>query len=179
MSWQAAMNDRMSLSAVLLDGNAREAEIFLRHRNGHRVPVTVRVLPMRNRDGAIVGAVEVFSDSTVKKQTEKRIGELGRTGLPRFTDQSGNRRYLELKVEQALQEHREFDRKYGLLLLDLDRFKHVNDTYGHASASAMLNVVAETLVQSLRVVDLVGRWGGEEFVVLLPDVSALVLGDLA
>lgn len=167
------------LSAVLLDGNAREAEIFLRHSNGHRVPVSVRVLPMRNRDGAIVGAVEVFSDSTVKKQTEKRIGELEGLAFRDSLTNLQNRRYLELKVEQALQEHREFDREYGLLLLDLDRFKHVNDTYGHDIGDAMLNVVAETLVQSLRAVDLVGRWGGEEFVVLLPDVSALVLGDLA
>lgn len=167
------------LSAVLLDGKAREAEIFLRHSNGHRVPISVRVLPMRNKDGSIVGAVEVFSDSTMKQQTEKRIGELEGLAFRDSLTNLQNRRYLELKVEQALEEHKGFGRDYGLLLLDLDRFKHVNDTYGHESGDAILNVVAETLVQSLRTVDLVGRWGGEEFLVLLPDVSASFLGDLA
>ncbi len=167
------------LSSVIADGQAREAEFYLRHKNGHRVPISVRVLPMRDGNGAIVGAVEVFSDSTAKKRAEKRAGELENlafhdplTGLP-------NRRYMELKVEQALQDLQQFDRQCGLLLFDLDGFKQVNDTHGHEVGDAMLKAVAETLAQSLRPADLVGRWGGEEFLVLMTDVQARALGDLA
>lgn len=64
------------LSKVMLDGKAREAEIYLRHKEGHRVRVTVRVLPMRDSAGEIVGAVEVFSDTTVKHRVDKRVSEL-------------------------------------------------------------------------------------------------------
>lgn len=167
------------LSKVMLDGQAREAEIYLRHKQGHRVPVTVRVLPMRNSAGDIVGAVEVFSDSTVKDRVDKRVSELEHmafrdslTGLP-------NRRYLELKVEQALEEHQRFGRLYGLLMFDVDQFKSVNDAHGHDIGDALLKVIAQTLTQGLRTVDIVGRWGGEEFLVLMPDLDAVGLGDLA
>jgi diguanylate cyclase (GGDEF)-like protein/PAS domain S-box-containing protein len=167
------------LSSVILDGHPRTAEFYLRHKQGHRVPVSVRVLPMRNREGKIVGAVEVFGDSSARKKVENRVIELEQlafrdplTGLP-------NRRHIELKVEQGLQEHIRLGRLYGLLMLDVDRFKKVNDTHGHDVGDALLKVVGETMVQGLRTNDIVGRWGGEEFLVLMPDVNAVGLGDLA
>jgi diguanylate cyclase (GGDEF)-like protein/PAS domain S-box-containing protein len=167
------------LRSVLVDGQPREVEIYLRHKEGYRIPVRVRALPMRDSAGDIVGAVEVFSDSTATKKVEKRVGELEQlafrdalTGLP-------NRRYLQLKVEQALEEHRRFARPYGLLMFDVDRFKQVNDTHGHDVGDGLLKTVSKTLVQGLRTVDIVGRWGGEEFLVLMPDLDAVGLGDLA
>jgi len=70
-------------------------------------------------------------------------------------------------------------RLYGLLMFDLDHFKRVNDTHGHEAGDALLKAVGQTLLQGLRPIDIVGRWGGEEFLVLMPDVNALGLGDLA
>jgi len=172
-------SDGCPLSGVMRDGQPRIAEFFLRHKSGHRVPVSVRVVPMRNSAGTIVGAAEIFSDSAVKLKFESRISELERmafrdtlTGLP-------NRRHIELKVEQGLQEHRRLGRLYGLLMFDLDRFKQVNDTHGHEVGDSLLKAVAETTVRGLRPADIVGRWGGEEFLVLAPDVDALALGDVA
>jgi diguanylate cyclase (GGDEF)-like protein len=166
------------VSAVLADGKNRQSEIFLRHKGGYRLPVSVRVLPMRNGDGTIVGAMQVYTDAR-KKNAETRVVELERlafrdalTGLP-------NRRFMELKVEQGLEEHIRFDRLYGLLLFDLDRFKSVNDSHGHDVGDALLKAVSETLSHGLRPVDIVGRWGGEEFLVLMPDLDAIGLGDLA
>ena len=167
------------LHGVMLDGQPRQMEVYLQHKEGYRVPVTVRAFPMRNGLGTIVGAVEVFQDASHHRRVEKRVNELERlafsdtlTGLP-------NRRYLEMKVDQALQEHRSLDRAYGLLMFDLDRFKTVNDSYGHGAGDALLKVAAESLTRGLRPGDLVGRWGGEEFVALLPDLNAVGLGDLA
>ena len=167
------------LSQAIADGKPREAELFLRHQQGHRVPISVRVLPMRNRAGMIVGAVEVFGDSTAKRRTEKRLTELEKLSFRDPLTDLPNRRYLQLKVEQAMQEHDQFHRLYGLLMFDLDRFKEVNDTYGHDAGDALLKAVGETLVHALRPIDMAGRWGGEEFLVLLPDVDAIALGDLA
>jgi PAS domain S-box-containing protein len=108
--------DGCPLHDVILDGQPRETELYLRHKDGSRVPVRVRALPMRNRRGEIVGAVEVFSDSTARKKAEKRANELEQlafrdalTGLP-------NRRYIAMKVEQGLEEHRRFGRLFGLLM---------------------------------------------------------------
>jgi diguanylate cyclase (GGDEF)-like protein/PAS domain S-box-containing protein len=166
------------LSKAMADGELKEAEVYLRHKSGHRVPISVRVLPVRNSADEIVGAVEVFSDSTAKRRAEKRTSELETLAFRDSLTGLSNRRYMELKVEQALQDHQQFGREYGLLLFDLDRFKRVNDMYGHDAGDALLQGVAATLVASLRPADLVGRWGGEEFLVLMTDVNALGLGDL-
>lgn len=171
--------DGCPLTRVMRDGQPRTAAFYLRHKLGHRLPVAVRVFPIRNSDGAIVGAVEVFSDSTVKMKFEKRVRELEQlafsdnlTGLP-------NRRHIELKVEQALQDQQRLGRLYGLLMFDVDRFKQVNDTHGHDVGDALLKAVGGSVGHGLRPVDIVGRWGGEEFLVLAPDVDALRLGDVA
>ena len=167
------------LSSVMADGQARHIEVYLRHKSGHRVPMSLRVLPMRDSVGEIVGAVEVFSDATAMQRAEKRVSELEGLAYRDSLTNLPNRRYMELKVAQALQDHQQLSREFGLLLLDLDRFKQVNDNHGHDLGDAMLKVVAQTLVGTLRPVDLVGRWGGEEFLVLLADVQATALGDLA
>jgi len=167
------------LSQVMFDGQPRQMDVYLHHKQGHRVPVSVRALPLRNSEGKIVGAVEVFSNSTVLKNTEKRVRELENlafrdalTGLP-------TRRFMEMKLQQSLQEHRSFSRVCGLLMFDLDGFKRINDTHGHEFGDAILKAVAHSLMEGLRPVDIVGRWGGEEFLVLMPDLNATELGDLA
>lgn len=167
------------LSRVMADGQPTEAEFYLRHKSGHRVPISVRVVPMRNSSGAVVGAVEVFTDITSKERVEKRARELENLAFRDPLTHLPNRRYLELKVAQSLQDHQQFGREYGLLLLDLDRFKQVNDNYGHGTGDALLRAVAETLEHTMRSVDVVGRWGAAEFLVLISDVNAMALGDLA
>ncbi len=101
------------LAATIADGQRREAEIYLRHKLGHRLPVSVRATPIRDSAGNIVGAVEVFNDISAKKTVERRASELERlafrdvlTGLP-------NRRYIELKVEQAIRQYRSSGRGCG------------------------------------------------------------------
>ena len=167
------------LAATIVDGERREAEIYLRHKLGHRVPIWVRVAPIKDNAGRIVGAVEVFSDISAKKQIERRAGELeslafrdALTGVP-------NRLYLELKVEQAIQEVEQLGRIIGLLMIDVDHFKQVNDTYGHETGDATLRTVCNTLTHNMRPGDTVGRWGGEEFLTLAVDVSASGLATFA
>ena len=167
------------VDGAMQDPESGIAEFYLRHKRGYRSPVSVRALPIRNSTGNIVGAVEVFSDSTVKLKFDKRVTELEQlafrdalTGLP-------NRRYIELKVEYGLQDHQRLGRLYGLLMFDLDHFKQVNDSHGHEAGDAMLRAIGESVSRGLRPDDIVGRWGGEEFLVLAPDVDALTLGDLA
>lgn len=166
------------LTRVIQDGQPRTAEFYLRHRQGHRVPVNVRVMPMKDSQGLVIGAVEVFSHGDAE-YSEKRVTELehiafrdGLTNLP-------NRRYLQMKVEQALQEHQQFDRRYGLVMVDLDGFKKVNDTHGHNLGDTLLKTVAKTLVAGQRKSDIIGRWGGEEFLLVMPDLEAIGLGESA
>lgn len=166
------------LSHVMLDGQPRTLDLYLRHKDGHRVAVNIRALPLRNNEGSIVGAVEIFAH-VQPRETENRITELEHLAFRDSLTALPNRRLLELKIEHILKEHRELGRRYGILMVDVDRFKHVNDTYGHDVGDSLLKSVSATLVQGLRPQDIVGRWGGEEFLVLLPDLDAVSLGDLA
>jgi len=167
------------LSSTLQDGGRHAAEVYLRHKRGHRVPVNVRVSPVRDRVGQIIGAVEVFTDITAKKSVERRARELETLAYIDPLTGISNRRHIEMLVDQAVQESREFQRKIGMLLFDIDHFKNVNDAYGHPVGDIVLKTVADTLAHSLRPNDSIGRWGGEEFLMLAKDVDAAGLKAIA
>lgn len=167
------------LASTLLDGQRREADVFLRHKLGHRVPVSVRVAPITDRSGQVVGAVEVFNDVSARKRVERRVHELESMAFRDTLTRLPNRRYIELKVKQAFEEMQQFGRHFGLLMFDVDHFKQVNDRHGHGSGDGVLKVISETMSKSLRENDIVGRWGGEEFLAVLFDVDAGLLRHLA
>lgn len=153
------------------DGAPREAEVFLHHRDGHRVPVLARISPIRDENGTIIGAVEVFSDNSEKLASQSLIEDLQEkafqdtlTGLP-------NRRFLEKFICTRLDEMNRYSWPFGLVFLDIDRFKLINDSYGHDMGDEVLRMVARTLTHCSRSFDTVGRWGGEEFVVVVVNVD--------
>jgi diguanylate cyclase (GGDEF)-like protein/PAS domain S-box-containing protein len=167
------------LAATIDDGKRRDAEVYLRHKLGHRVPVSVRVAPIKDNDGVIVGAVEVFSDITSKKTIERRAHDLeSEAYLDPLTGLS-NRRHITMAVTHAMQEMDEFGTRAGLLVIDVDEFKEVNDKFGHSAGDEVLKTVAETLSHALRPQDLLGRWGGDEFLVLARGVDIETLKKLA
>jgi diguanylate cyclase (GGDEF)-like protein/PAS domain S-box-containing protein len=167
------------LAATLEDGKAREAEVFLHHKHGRRIPVAVRVSPVVDDSGKLIGAVEVFSSIAGQKELERRAKELEELAYRDSLTGLSNRRHIELKLRQALQEVHEFRRKTGLLLLDIDGFKRVNDMYGHPAGDAVLKVVGERLTKTLGPCGIAGRWGGEEFLLVVPDANLLELEALA
>lgn len=159
------------LELTLRDGNPREAQVLLHHKQGHRVPVTVRISCLRDESGAIIGAVEEFSDATSHLRMLCELNELkDRTRLDLLTG-LGNRSAAEQEFKHRLGELKRLGRAFGLLFIDIDKFKVVNDTYGHAVGDRVLVMVAKTLDSALRGVDTVCRWGGEEFIALVPQVN--------
>lgn len=159
------------LLATLQDGRFREADVYLRHKEGHRVPVVVRVSPIRDSEGRIIGAVEIFSDDASRHAFLKKLQELERLSLSDPLTGVGNRRYVEMNVRAMLNEMVRYGWSFGLLLVDIDYFKRVNDSYGHDLGDRVLKMVAETLAKNVRPFDVVGRWGGEEFVALIANVD--------
>ena len=167
------------LSYTLADGARREAEIFLQHKAGYRVPVSVRTSPVIDSSGAVIGAAEIFTDVSDKKKLERRAATLQKMALNDVLTGIPNRRYTQLRVRQAIQETRHFGRSIGILMFDLDHFKRVNDTYGHDLGDAVLQTASRTLANGLRPRDFLGRWGGEEFLAIVLDVSIDELTNLA
>ena len=168
------------LAASMQDGQTREAEVFLHHHDGHRLPVVVRASPIRNKDGEIIGAVETFSNNDQVVQTRRQVDELRQSALTDPLTGIGNRRYLEEGIRAIKVEVERGVGIAGLILIDIDNFKQINDTYGHEIGDQMLLMVARTLKYNLRSSDLLGRWGGDEFIAVIHNVHELsALRDIA
>ena len=144
-----------------------QGEILGRRKNGELYPVWVTVTAAFEA-GQLVNYIITFSDITERKQTEDHIRHLAEhdflTDLP-------NRVLLLDRLSQTLAQSRRSGNRFALLFIDLDRFKHINDTLGHHIGDLLLQEVAQRLKQTLRDSDTVSRQGGDEFVILLPDAS--------
>jgi diguanylate cyclase (GGDEF)-like protein/PAS domain S-box-containing protein len=155
------------LAAAMEDGNEREAEVFLHHADGHRVPIVVRASPIRDRAGNIIGAVESFSNNASVIDARSKLRELRRVAMTDPLTGLGNRKYLDGRLSALIAEYQNNASTAALLFMDVDHFKQVNDTYGHNTGDTVLRMVAQTMRYSLRATDTVGRWGGEEFIAIL------------
>jgi diguanylate cyclase (GGDEF)-like protein/PAS domain S-box-containing protein len=167
------------LSACIADGLHHEAYVFLRHKQGRRVPVWVRVQPIRGADGSIVGAVELFSDDTASNEERSKATAMRRLAFLDHMTQLPNRRYVEITLQTALAESEMHKDELGVLMVDLDNLKEINDVSGHAIGDEVLKQLAQALSSSLRPTDTVGRWGGDEFLAIVRSVNGESLGRLA
>jgi diguanylate cyclase (GGDEF)-like protein/PAS domain S-box-containing protein len=165
------------VSRTIAEGRPHWAEVYLHQKSGHRVPVEVRVCPIRAKDGEITGAVEIFNDNSRQRAVRERAKELAKFAFLDPTSQVGNRRYLEQQLAQQLDQHYKSGAPLGIMLADLDAFKNINDTYGHAAGDVALLTVARTLSNCLRASDAVGRWGGDEFLAILPGITREALAE--
>ena len=159
------------LAATIVDGQPRDAELFLHHKDGHRVPVWVRTAQLKDSNGQVVGGAELFSDLSANNAIANKIEELERLSLIDALTQLANRRYIEMELDGRFSEKRRYNLSFGLIMMDIDLFKQVNDRYGHAIGDRILQTVSRTIVQSARPYDLYGRWGGEEFIGVIRNVD--------
>jgi diguanylate cyclase (GGDEF)-like protein len=155
------------LTAVLADGLPRDGDVLLQHAQGHRVPVHVAVRPLRGKTGDIVGAVETFTDTTAALEARHRTAELERLAFVDVLTGLGNRAFIDRQIASRMGEFARRGQPFGVLMLDLDHFKRVNDTWGHDAGDTVLKTVGRTLAAATRVEEFVGRWGGEEFIALV------------
>ena len=156
------------LKLSILDGKPRRSEVYLHHKEGHRLPVVVWTSPIRDDDGNIVGALESFTDIAPDLAAFDRIAALEAQALMCPLTLVANRRYADQFIEEKFNEWERYQRPFGVVFLDVDHFKSVNDRFGHATGDVVLKMVAQTLKSALRSFDFVARWGGEEFLVVLP-----------
>lgn len=159
------------LSATIQDGKAREANVFLHHALGHRVPVSVRTSPVRDDSGQIVGAVEIFSDNSSSLQLLHEFEKLKHDVYLDPLTAVGNRRYGEMSLATRMFDLHSHGVPCGVLFMDIDHFKRCNDRFGHKIGDDVLVMVARSISVSLRKMDVAARWGGEEFIVILPGTT--------
>lgn len=167
ISYQTAENgERTSLGQPINEESFLEQDINYFERNlqdGRTLEVTMRPMPDR-------GFIVVYSDITQRKKAERVIRHMAHfdslTGL-------ANRAYFAEKLSGLLSQKRQGDETVALALIDLDKFKEVNDTHGHPMGDALLQRVSEILKSHVRDHDFVARIGGDEFAILFPNTSEI------
>lgn len=144
-----------------------ENHTVLINRQGHTIAIEDSAAPIRDRNKAVIGGVLVFHDVSDKRNLMKELEHQAHhdalTGLP-------NRLHFNQDLNQALAKAKRTRGKLAVMFLDLDRFKLINDTMGHSLGDLLLNVVAERIRETLREGDTLARQGGDEFLVLLPEI---------
>ena len=167
------------LAHAFSDGRPRRARVFLHHRDGHRVPVDVRVFPLRDGKGAVIGAAELFRSVSEGPNLEARLWRMERMALTDRLTGLANRRQGESFLQARLEEFQRFAWPLGLIFFDIDDFKRLNDRHSHRVGDRALKAVARTLQHNIRSIDLAIRWGGEEFLVLVRNADLADLRRIA
>ncbi|AMQ90983.1 hypothetical protein ASQ50_12100 [Marinobacter sp. LQ44] len=149
----------------LNEGLPFRAMVTNRHKNGHEIHCQQTITPVKSSDGRITHFISIIKDMTDRVFEELKLREQAShdslTGLL-------NRRAGEIELDIALIQAEEKEASFCLLMTDIDDFKAVNDTHGHPRGDEIIKAVAEILMDQTRKTDKCIRWGGEEFIVLLP-----------
>ena len=144
-------------------------EIWNRRKNGEIYPEQITITAVKGSTGPVTHYVAVLRDITERKQLEKEVAQLA------FFDtltQLPNRRLFNDRLNQSLARAQREQSSLALMFIDLDKFKPINDTYGHEAGDSVLQAVARRIESSLRASDTAARVGGDEFLVLLPDLQS-------
>ncbi len=153
---------------TILKGEVWRGELVNRHREGHLYHEALTITPVRDRQGALRHFVAVKEDITARKELELQLTREATTDP--LTGVLNRRAFID-KLETEMARVRRHGRACALLMLDLDHFKRVNDTFGHAAGDEVLRCMTATASATLRRPDLIGRLGGEEFAILLPETG--------
>jgi len=150
------------------------AERILHKANGAEIPVLKTIKRLQTDSGEKL--IETFMDLTERKKMEE---QLYRLSISDPLTNAYNRRYFTQKLEEEIERAKRTGSKFSLVMLDIDRFKSINDRFGHNAGDLVLKSIAELIKNRIRKIDTLARWGGEEFVLLLPDTPVYKAAVLA
>ncbi|MBN1221624.1 MAG: diguanylate cyclase [Candidatus Aminicenantes bacterium] len=153
------------------DGQERIYDAYLQHKEGFRLPVTLHVLPIFDRERNVIGAVETFHDTSPKIIIPQKMEELKRMNLLDPHTELANRKYLEIQLKLRLEEMNRHKLPLGILLVDIDHFSKFNEVHGKEVGDKVLRMVSRTLSNNIRFFDVIGYWEGGRFLILVFNIN--------
>ncbi len=163
----------------IADGCQYSMEAYVHHKEGHRAPVLVRVSPIKNSQGEVTGAIEELCDNTSKAKYVHKIQELENCALLDPVTGLMKRRGLEMNLKSVIGVMHRYGWSYGIIYVDIEDFTRINGLYGRDIGDAVLKMVAKTLENSVRTTDTVGRFEGDDFMVIAANVTEEQLNGVA
>ncbi len=156
------------LSFTLKDGKEREAEVYLRHKDGSRVPVKIKVSPVYDENNEITGAVEIFSDNSETLSAYDMIEQLRKLAFFDDTTNIPNRKFLDIKLNQHLNDLKENNLFFGIILIRFANYNNVKCSASRETADTILKIIAKTLDGVLAPFHILGRYDEDTFMIILP-----------
>lgn len=156
------------LERSIESGKPGAARVTLKRADGTRLAVDVSVSPIVGEGGSVVGALEVFRDVTSYEKLEAAAERIARLTYKDYLTGVSNRREVAALLEKEIRRARRHWLPLSVVMMDLDEFKRINDSFGHAVGDAALKRVAGVLRRVVRDTDAIGRWGGDEFLIVAP-----------
>jgi len=160
-------SEALPISVVLRDGKENITQVSIRHKSGHRVLARLHASPIRDVHSVLIGAVETFEESIFSTPVDERQSKLREYGC--IDDASGllNHAVIQAHLRQTLATFAEHPVPFSALCIGIDKLDDLKTRYGAGAVSAVIRAVGQTLENSLRPTDIIGRWGENEFLVLL------------
>ncbi len=170
-SGKSLCGDACPLEKALADGKIHSLNAYLQHKDGHRFPVSLQAFPIFGDNELVIAAVQTFTDTSPRFIIPQHKRELGRMQLLDPLTEVGNRRFLEIHILSRLEEFKKYMIPFGLLYIDVDNLKDINDTFGKPAGDQILRTISRTITNNIRFFDLVGRWDSDEFLVVVLNVD--------
>ena len=158
------LDRRQEAISKVLNGETWQGELQFLRKNGTTFWVFVYLDPMQGADGDIVGYRSTATDITEKKLIQQISETDGLTGI-------ANRNKLDSALGKEWERYLRYGQEFSLILFDLDHFKKINDEFGHLEGDQVLIRVAKLVETLVRKIDTIGRWGGEDFLIIVPQTD--------
>ncbi len=153
-------------SQTLQQGKAREAKMQLRHKEGHPVHVLMRIAPIRDAHGSLIGIVESFDEEKFAVD-ERDHRTLALHGCMDETTDIPNHEFTQFHLSENLASFARYHLPFGILTIQVDRLEHFRAAYGRKAGATILRVVAQTMRSAFRPTDFLGRWSEDQFLAIL------------
>lgn len=170
---QPLRDEQCPLYRGISAGRPALTDLKLRHANGNWINAEIQTIPLIDNEGQLLGVAEIFRDVTRDARKPIEYRKLKLAAIRDALTSVANRGELETQMTMLLSafSDRKKSSPFSVIFLDIDFFKNINDTYGHAIGDQVLVDLARLLQQETHPADVVGRYGGEEFVVLCPETK--------
>lgn len=145
------------------EGKAKTKKLIFTHKNGFRVVISAHFIPLTDDQGRITMVAEVFEELSLLDRDTSLVQNLYSLAYHDPLTHLPNRGLLEATLRMRFSEFHRLRQSFAVLFADIDYFHKFNEQYGHLAGDSMLKVIAESMKQSSRKTDTIGRWGGEEF----------------
>jgi len=147
----------------------RKYDIDLLRKDGVNIPVNISATTIRDSKGGFLFSFAFIKDVTETKRVQEKLQEMAQTD--RLTGINNRLKLEEELADEVKRAQRYMDNRFSVILFDIDRFKDINDGYGHDVGDDVLKSISKAVAKNIRDSDIFGRWGGEEFLIILPNTD--------